>query len=138
MIDAKSTKPSTRSAAARASASPVAAPGIDKTGAKQRISHKRIETLVRDDLRRHWVGLVEELARLQVARLDVTIDELIGRAESGDLAAIDRALTIINSLDRLPGFYDAPCAEPRSQEARARPARKLHDAARHASAKPAE
>jgi hypothetical protein len=140
MIDPNSTNPTMRSAAPRApraSASPVA--GVDKTGAKQRISRNRIETLVRDELRRNWVARVEELARLQVARLDAMIDELIGRAENGDLAAIDRALAIINSLDRLPGFIEAQSAESHSHEARVPLAQKLDDAAAVLAAeKPAE
>jgi hypothetical protein len=56
--------------------------------------------------------------------------KLIGRIHEGDLEAIDRALTIINSLDRLPGFAKAGFAAERyTEEDRARLMQKLNDAA---------
>jgi hypothetical protein len=128
MTDANPSTPAMRSAA-----------GVDKTAARRRISRNRIEDLLRNELRRLWVAPVEEFARLQIARLDAMILKLVGRVQDGDLEAIDRALMIVNSLDRLPGFIKAQRVEPYSEDARARLVQKLHEvAARLESEKPAE
>ena len=107
------------------------AAGGDESGAKQkrRNPRHRIEDLLRDELRRLWVAPVEEFARLHIARLDGMILKLVGRIQDGDLEAIDRSLTIINSLDRLPGFVKASRDEPYTEEARERLLQKLDEAA---------
>jgi hypothetical protein len=141
MSDANPSTSSRRSATRprRALALPVAGAGVDEIGAKRKISRNRIEDMLRDELRRLWVAPVEEFARLQIARLDAMILKLVGRVQDGDLEAIDRALMIINSLDRLPGFAKVRCAEPYSEEARARLLQKLNDvAARLGAERPAE
>jgi hypothetical protein len=114
----------------RLPASPVADAGVDEIGPEEKIAGNRIEELPREELRRRWVAPAEEFARLQIARLDGMILKLIGRIHEGDLEAIDRALTIINSLDRLPGFAKAGFAAERyTEEDRARLMQKLNDAA---------
>jgi hypothetical protein len=111
-------------------ASPVTDAGIDRIGPEEKIPHDPIEDLLRDELRRRWVAPAEEFARLQIARLDGMILKLIGRIHDGDLEAIDRALTIINSLDQYPGFAKARHAvEHYTEEDRARLMRKLNDIA---------
>ncbi len=142
MTDANPSTQSRRSAPTRPRgflASPDACAGTEEIGAKRKITRNRIENLLRDELRRLWVAPVEEFARLQLARLDAMILKLIGRVQDGDLEAIDRALMIVNSLDRLPGFIKAQSAEPYSGEARARLIQKLTDvAARLEAEQPAE
>ena len=69
------------------------------------LTRKRVETMLRDELRRRWVAPAEDYARLQIARLEAMAAKLaaIGR-EAGDLPAIDRVLKILDRLDRYHGF----------------------------------
>jgi hypothetical protein len=67
----------------------------------------RTEKILRDELRRRWVAPAQEFARLQIARLEGTILKLIDRVQKGELEAIDRALKIVDRLDRYGGFTRA-------------------------------
>jgi hypothetical protein len=85
-------------------ASPTEEASIDEICTKEKTPSNRIEDMPRDELRRRWVTPAEELARLQIARLDGMIHKLIGRIQGGDLEAIDCALTIVTRLDQHPRF----------------------------------
>ena len=123
----------------RVPASSNASASGERAGAKRQAARSRIEDLLREELRRLWVEPVEEFARLQIARLDAMILKLIGKIQDGDIEAIDSALMIVASLDRLPGFIKAQRAESYSEEARMRLLQKLNDvAARLEAEKPAE
>jgi hypothetical protein len=47
----------------------VAGEGVDAIAEKEGLSRKRIETILRDELRRRWVAPAEDYARLQIVRL---------------------------------------------------------------------
>jgi hypothetical protein len=130
--------PTTR--AHRVLASLVAGAGLDEIGLKEKISRRRAEKILRDELRRRWVAPAQEFARLQIARLDGMILKLIDRVQKGELEAIDRALKIVDRLDRYHGFTRANRPpEQYGEEERARLMQKINDvAARLQSDKPEE
>ena len=106
----------------------------------EKLTRKRTEKILRDELRRRWVAPAQEFARLQIARLDNMILKLIDRVQKGDLKAIDRALKIVDRLDRYHGFTRANRApEQYGEEERARLMQKINDvAARLRSEQPEE
>jgi len=120
--------PTTR--AQRVLASLIGGAGLDEIGFKEKITRKRTEKILRDELRRRWVAPAQEFARLQIARLDGMILKLIDRVQKGELDAIDRALKIVDRLDRYHGFTRANRGvEPYGEEERARLLQKLNDVA---------
>ena len=120
--------PTTR--AQRVLASLIGGAGLDEIGLKEKITRKRTEKILRDELRRRWVAPAQEFARLQIARLDGMILKLIDRVQKGELEAIDRALKIVDRLDRYHGFTRANRGvEPYGEEERARLMQKLNDIA---------
>lgn len=82
----------------------VAGEGLDAIAESQGLSRKRVETLLRDELRRRWIAPAEDYARLQIVRLEAMSAKLAAKAESGDLPAVDRMLKILDRLDRYHGF----------------------------------
>ena len=56
------------------------------------LRRKRVETLLRDELRRRSVAPAADHARLQIARLEAMAATLAPLAVAGELPAIDRAL----------------------------------------------
>jgi hypothetical protein len=82
----------------------VAGESVDAIAEKERLSRKRVETMLRDELRRRWVAPAEDYARLQIARLEAMSARLAASAENGDLPAVDRMLKILDRLDRYHGF----------------------------------
>jgi hypothetical protein len=130
MTDPNPSRPAAPACSGRVLASPDASARVDEIGPRQKTTRSRIEDELREELRRRWVAPAEEFARLQIARLDGMILKLIGRIHDGDLEAIDRALTIVNSLDQYPGFAKARHAvESYTEEDRARLMQKLNDIA---------
>lgn len=126
--------PSTRSKRSRTSlaqrvlASLVAGAGLDEIGAAERLTRKRTENILREALRGRWVAPAEEFARLQIARLERMIAKLVGRLQQGDLEAIDRALKIVDRLDRYHGFTKGKrLPEQYGEEERARLLKKIND-----------
>jgi hypothetical protein len=116
--------------ARRVLASLIAGAGLDEIGLKEKITRKRTEKILRDELSRRWVAPAQEFTRLQIARLDGMILKLIDRVQKGELEAIDRALKIVDRLDRYHGFTRANRAvEPYGDEQRERLLQKLNDAA---------
>ena len=138
--------PPTRSKRSRASlaervlASLVAGAGVDEISAAERLTRKRTENILREALRNRWVAPAEEFARLQIARLERMIAKLVDRLQSGDLEAIDRALKIVDRLDRYHGFTKAKrLPEQYGEEERARLLKKINEVAeRLQPEKPAE
>ena len=77
-----------------------------------------------------WVAPAEEFARLQIARLEQMILKLLDRIQSGELEAIDRALKIVDRLDRYHGFTKAMrTTEQYGEEERARLLQKINEIA---------
>ena len=70
----------------------------------ENLTRKRVEKLMRDELRRRWTAPAQDYARLQIARLEALSSKLVELAEGGDLRAIDRVLKILDRLDRYHGF----------------------------------
>ena len=111
----------------------VAGSGVDQISAAERLTRKRTESILRQELRNRWVAPAEEFARLQIARLEQMILKLVDGIQSGELEAIDRALKIVDRLDRYHGFCEGqaphrtirrrrPGAAPRRRSTRSRTA----------------
>ena len=76
---------------------------------------------MREALGRRWVLSLAEFARLQIARLEALSVQALKRARAGELKAIDRALKILDRLDRYHGFDRAsPALEQYGDEERDR------------------
>lgn len=113
--------------------------GVDEIGAAERLTRMRTEEILRQELRNRWVAPAEEFARLQIVRLERMIAKLVDRLQKGDLEAIDRALKIVDRLDRYHGFTKARSLPERySQEDRARLLKKLNEVAERLRAKKRE
>jgi hypothetical protein len=116
--------------AQRVLASLIAGSGVDEIAATERLTPKRTESILRQELRNRWVAPAEDFARLQIARLEQMILKLLERLQSGDLKAIDRALKIVDRLDRYHGFTKASrMPEPYGDEERARLLKKINEIA---------
>jgi hypothetical protein len=133
-------KRSRTSRARRVFASLIAGSGVDEIAAAERLTRKRTESILREALRGRWVVQAEEFAQLQIARLEQMILRLLDRIQNGDLKAIDRALKIVDRLDRYHGFTKARrLPEQFGEEERARLLKKLNEmAARLRSERPKE
>ncbi|HEY3622328.1 MAG TPA: hypothetical protein VGL12_08010 [Roseiarcus sp.] len=133
MTDATPPTRSRRSSATRAQrilASLIAGAGVDEIGAAERLTRKRTESILRQELRNRWVAPAEDFARLQIARLEQMILKLLDRLQNGDLEAIDRALKIVDRLDRYHGFTKAKrTTEQYDEEDRARLLKKVNEIA---------
>ena len=104
--------------------------GVDEIGATERLTRKRTESILRQELRNRWVAPAEDFARLQIARLEQMILKLLERLQDGDLKAIDRALKIVDRLDRYHGFTKAKrIPEQYGEEERARLLKKVNEIA---------
>jgi hypothetical protein len=101
--------------------------GAEVIRAREKLTQKRVETIVRDALGRRWVLPLAEFARLQIARLEALSVKVFKRAQAGELKAIDRALKILERLDRYHGFDRAsPALEQYGEEERERLLDKLN------------
>jgi hypothetical protein len=121
-------------------ASLVAGAGFEQIGAKEKLSRRRAERIVHDQLGRRWVAPAQDFARLQIARLEYIILKLSARVREGEVGAIDRALKALDRLDRYHGFTRASrMIEPYGEEERERLLNKINQvAARLQSDKPEE
>jgi hypothetical protein len=116
--------------ARRVLAALIAGAGVDEIGATERLTRKRTESIVRQEQRNRWVAAAEGFARLQIARLEQMILKLLERLQNGDLKAIDRALKIVDRLDRYHGFTKATrIPEQYGEEERARLLKKVNEIA---------
>jgi len=128
--------PPTRSKRARVTraqrvlASLIAGAGVDEIAATERLTPKRTESILRQELRNRWVAPAEDFARLQIARLEQMLLKLLDRLQNGDLKAIDRAIRIVDRLDRYHGFTKAKrVPEQYGEEERARLLKKVNEIA---------
>ena len=105
----------------------LAGESVDAIAEKEGLSRKRVETILRDELRRRWVAPAEDYARLQIVRLERMCAKLAAKAEEGDLPAIDRMLKTLDRLDRYHGFTRLAAANaPYDEGARERLLAKLN------------
>jgi hypothetical protein len=143
MTDANSATRPKRARSTRAQrilASLIAGAGVDEIGAAERLTRKRTESILRQELRSRWVAPAEDFARLQIARLEQMLLKLLDRLQNGDPKAIDRAIRIVDRLDRYHGFTKAKrLPEQYGDEDRARLLKKINEVAeRLQPEKPAE
>jgi hypothetical protein len=133
--------PSTRSKRSRATLaqralpSPAAGAGVEEVSVAEQLTRKGTENTLRQGLRNRWVAPAEEFARLE----DMIL-KLLDRIQNRDLEAIDRALKIVDRLDRHHGFTKAKrVPEQYGEEDRARLLKKVDEIAdRLQSEQPAE
>jgi hypothetical protein len=94
---------------------------VEAIAESEGLTRKRVETLLRDELRRRWVAPSSDHARLQLVRLQAMTATLTPLAREGDLAAVDRMLKILDRLDRYHGFSKlAPANDSPDPGARAK------------------
>ena len=77
---------------------------LDEIAKAENLTLKRVERMLRDELRKRWIAPAQDYARLQIARLEVIASPLKEKAKSGDLPTIDRLLKVMDRLDRYHGF----------------------------------
>ena len=82
----------------------VAGASLEQIAQTRKMTAKRAEKLLRDELQRRWVAPAQDYARLQIARLESMSAKLTGKAAKGDLPSIDRLLRILDRLDKYHGF----------------------------------
>ena len=88
--------------------------------AAQGVTAKKVEQLVRGELRKRWIAPAQDYARLQIARLEAIAGTLKDRARKGDLRTIDRMLKVMDRLDRYHGFTKLIALATDLKETRAR------------------
>ncbi len=81
----------------------VAGSSVEQVAQDQNLAPKRVEKLLRDELRRRWIAPAQDHARLQIARLEAITAQLKLKAAEGDLPTIDRLLRVLDRLDRYHG-----------------------------------
>jgi hypothetical protein len=77
---------------------------LNEIAKAQRLSPKQVEAMLRDELHVRWVARPVDYARLQIVRLEAMLGKLTAKAETGDLAATDRLLRVLDRLDKYHGF----------------------------------
>ena len=121
-------KPSRSTLTRRVLSALVAGAGVDEISTAEKLTRKRTEAILREALRNRWIAPAEEFARLQIARLEQMIAKLRERVRNGELEAIDRALKIVDRLDRYHGFSKGrPLPEQYGEEERARLLKKVNE-----------
>lgn len=97
----------------------------------ENIPAKRIEKMLRDELRKRWIAPTQDYARLQIARLEAIAIQLKEKAKNADLPTIDRLLKVLDRLDRYHGFTKlAALAASSREDVRAELVAKLEQGAR--------
>ena len=95
------------------------------------LTPKRVEKLLRDELRKRWIAPAQDYARLQIARLEAIAMPLKDKCKDGNLPAIDRLLKVLDRLDRYHGFTKlAALAAPTREDVRGQLLKKLDQAGR--------
>jgi len=82
----------------------IAGQSLEAIADSEGLTRKRVETMLRDELRRRSVAPAADYARLQIARLEAMAATLAPLAAAGETPAIDRVLKILDRLDRYHGF----------------------------------
>ena len=128
MIASQSPPPDAR--AKRMIAALVEGADLDAIAAQEGLPAKEVQAILRDELSRRWVAPLPDFAKIQIARLENLCLHVMDRVESGEIAAVDRALRIIDRLDRYHGFQRAsPTLEPYGEEQRERLLAKINEMA---------
>jgi hypothetical protein len=102
----------------------------EEIAAAEGLPAKTVEQALSDELGRRWTPSPGEYAKVQAARLETFCLILADRVEAGELGAVDRALKILDRLDRYHGFRRAtPAIDPYDEGHRERLLAKLNAAA---------
>jgi hypothetical protein len=100
---------------------------LEAIAAQERLPAKEAQTILREGLGQRWVAPAADFAKIQIARLENLSLHVMDRIDSGELAAVDRALRIIDRFDRYHGFNRAsPALEPYGEADRQRLIDKLN------------
>lgn len=103
----------------------------------EQMNLKRVEKLLRDELRKRWIAPAQDYARLQIARLESLATQLKEKSRDGDLPTIDRLLKVMDRLDRYHGFTKLAALSSHAREdMRAQLIKKLEQASRPAERAP--
>jgi len=81
---------------------------MEKICQKHNLTRQRAEKILRAELRRIAIRPARDYAKLQIMRLEGMVGKLTEKANTGDLAAIDRMLRTLDRLDRYHGFAKRP------------------------------
>lgn len=93
----------------------------DEIGLEENLGTDDVERALGAALDRRRTPTLGEFAKIQIARLETFFMSVMDRVEAGELAAIDRALKIIDRLDRYHGFHRvSPGVQPYTEEHRER------------------
>lgn len=84
--------------------------------ATEDLTPKRIEKMLRDELRKRWIAPAQDYARLQIARLEAIANQLKEKSKNADLPTIDRLLKVLDRLDRYHGFTKLAALAPSTRE----------------------
>jgi hypothetical protein len=104
---------------------------LSEIARSERISAKRVEKLLREELYKRWIAPTRDYARLQIARLETIAFVLKDKAKEGHLPTIDRLLKVLDRLDRYHGFNKlAAFSTPSHEDVRAKLIAKINQAAR--------
>jgi len=113
----------------------IAGVGLEAISVLENLPVGRVEAILREEIARRWVAPTADFAKIQIARLESLTLPVFERAQSGHLRAIDRALKILDRLDRYHGFKSAnPVVEQYTEEDRRRLLDKLSAMAARARA----
>ena len=89
---------------------------IHEIAVARNYTRARVEKFLRAELKAISVRPVRDYAKIQIRRLDTIVDRLTEKANSGDLAAIDRMLRVFDRLDRYHGFSARTAPAPQFEE----------------------
>ena len=104
-------KQSRTTRAQRVFASLIAGASVDEISAAERLTRKRTESLLRQELRNSWVAQAEEFARVQIARLEQMILKLLDRLQTGIFrrsTGRSKSLTDSTAITGSPGRRPSP------------------------------
>lgn len=97
----------------------------------EHLNPKKVEQLIRSELRKRWIAPAQDYARLQIARLEAIAAQLKEKSKGGDLPTIDRLLKVLDRLDRYHGFTKlAALSTSAREDVRAKLIAKMEQAAR--------
>jgi hypothetical protein len=77
---------------------------VAEIAASADVTPKKVEQMIRRELRKLWIAPSQDYARLQIARLEAIAGKLKEKAREGHLPTIDRLLKVMDRLDRYHGF----------------------------------
>lgn len=103
---------------------------VDSIAVQERLPPKEVQAILREELGRRWAPPVADFAKIQIARLERLCQRVMNWVASDDIGAVDRALRMIDRLDRYHGFQrGSPALQQYGEEERDRLLAKINEAA---------